>query len=393
MADYLLGDIVEFIGGGTPDKSKPEYWNGPIPWASVKDIKSSHLTQTQDFISEEGLKSSTSKLIPPGTVIIATRMAVGRAAINSKSMAINQDLKALKPKVKLEPKFLLHLMLANALILNSKATGATVKGIRLEHLKGLKVSIPPFEEQKRIAGILDAAEELKQKRQKSLELINELKQSIFIEMFGDPILNSKSWPLEKLKNLTSKIGSGATPRGGSKSYKDEGIPLIRSMNVQDGLFTSKGIAYIDDGQAKALNNAQVLGSDVLLNITGASVARVCITPKEYHGARVNQHVAIIRPTSHLNCLFLQFQLINPSFKSKLLSGAGGGATREAITKSDIENTTVIHPPIEEQNKFAQRITKISQFESDYSLSFKKLDELSASLEKKAFSGELSGATA
>jgi type I restriction enzyme, S subunit len=104
-----------------------------------------------------------------------------------------------------------------------------------------------------------------------------------------------SWPLAHLSDVTKKIGSGSTPRGGSESYNNHGIPLIRSMNIHDGEFLEDGIAYLNEQQAAALKHVTLNRGDVLLNITGASVARVCRLPDSFSGGRVNQHVSIIRP--------------------------------------------------------------------------------------------------
>ena len=105
---------------------------------------------------------------------------------------------------------------------------------------------------------------------------------------------ASEWPIVKLGDICDKIGSGATPRGGKDAYCSEGISLIRSQNVLDYAFSDDGLAYINDEQARKLNNVEVKSGDVLLNITGDSVARVCIVEDSYLPARVNQHVAIVR---------------------------------------------------------------------------------------------------
>ena len=92
----MLGDLVEIKGGGTPSRKTPEYWGGEIPWATVKDFKTFELSTTIEKITREGLTNSASNLIPAGSIIVPTRMAVGKAAINLVDMSINQDLKALK---------------------------------------------------------------------------------------------------------------------------------------------------------------------------------------------------------------------------------------------------------------------------------------------------------
>jgi type I restriction enzyme S subunit len=143
----------------------------------------------------------------------------------------------------------------------------------------------------------------------------------------------------KLKDITLKIGSGATPKGGESSYQKEGISLIRSQNVLDFQFSRKGLAYINQTQAKELNNVIVEENDILLNITGDSIARSCIVPDDILPARVNQHVAIIRSYVEVDSKYLFYYLQN--LKSYLLKICGVGGTRNALTKEVIENLDVV----------------------------------------------------
>jgi type I restriction enzyme S subunit len=202
MTEYVpLGDIVEIKGGGTPDKKVAAYWDGDIPWASVKDFKSGTLDQTVDRITTAGVAASATNIIPAGHIIVPTRMAVGKAAINTIDMAINQDLKALFPKAAIDTRYLYNVLLASSGTLVEQATGATVKGIKLDVLRSLKIPLPPLEEQKRIAGILDQADALCRLRTRALEKLNTLGQAIFQEMFGDPATEPDRWPTAPLRQL------------------------------------------------------------------------------------------------------------------------------------------------------------------------------------------------
>jgi len=161
------------------------------------------------------------------------------------------------------------------------------------------------------------------------------------------------WPSVPLGHITSKIGSGATPRGGRNSYKTEGVALIRSLNVYDLEFDTSGLAYIDEEQAAQLDNVAVQPGDVLLNITGASVARCALAPTALLPARVNQHVAILRPLiEFLDSRFLVYSLVAPRNKARLLAIAQGGATREALTKRTLEEFDIPLPPLPVQRKIA-----------------------------------------
>lgn len=165
---------------------------------------------------------------------------------------------------------------------------------------------------------------------------------------------SSEWPLKRLGDYCEKIGSGATPRGGKEAYLESGpVRLIRSQNIYNEGFSEPGLAYISHEQAAKLNNVSVHEGDVLLNITGDSVARVCQAPAQYIPARVNQHVAIIRPiSSEINPRYLHYFLASPGQQNLLLGLASIGATRSALTKGMIEDLQVLKPPIDVQTNIA-----------------------------------------
>jgi type I restriction enzyme S subunit len=179
-----------------------------------------------------------------------------------------------------------------------------------------------------------------------------------------------------LGKVCEKIGSGATPRGGSDVYLSQGeFSLIRSQNVYNDGFKPDGLAFITKKHAEELNNVEVKQNDILLNITGDSVARCCQVPAEFLPARVNQHVAIIRPDSNLiDSRFLRYFLINTTTQEYLLTIAGGGATRNALTKGMLESLEILAPPINEQHVIAEIL---SAFDNKIELNF----QINQTLEK------------
>ena len=178
------------------------------------------------------------------------------------------------------------------------------------------------------------------------------------------------WQTIQLGDVTTKVGSGSTPRGGETAYKPSGIPLIRSMNVHFDGFRRDGLAYLDDEQAAALRNVEVQAGDVLLNITGASIGRVTVAPSNLHGARVNQHVCIIRPDSRLDPSFLRWHLASPH-QQRLINSVESGATRQALTKEKILSFEIPLPPLAEQQLAVAEIEK----------QFSRLDEAVAGLKR------------
>lgn len=162
-----------------------------------------------------------------------------------------------------------------------------------------------------------------------------------------------------LGDICEKIGSGATPRGGKESYCESGISLIRSQNVLDWEFNPGGLAHISDVQADGLENVTVRDGDLLLNITGESVARICMVPSAVLPARTNQHVCILR----INPSIASPQYILAVLQAKktaLLQIASSGATRQALTKSDLERIPIALPSLLEQERQARVIGKINE---------------------------------
>lgn len=171
--------IASNIGGGTPSKQNPLYWNGAISWASVKDIQTDkYLTATLDSITEEGLKNSSSNLIPPGRLLIVTRMGLGKLAINNIPVAINQDLRAIEPNEALNLDFAYLLFKALKLV----GKGVTVKGVTVEEVHAMSIALPPLAEQHRIVGkvdeLMDLCDQLEQQQTNSLEAHKTLVETL-----------------------------------------------------------------------------------------------------------------------------------------------------------------------------------------------------------------------
>ena len=173
-----------------------------------------------------------------------------------------------------------------------------------------------------------------------------------------------------LADLCSKIGSGATPKGGKAAYFDKGISLIRSMNVFDYFFSYPELAHISQIQANALANVEIQQADVLFNITGVSVTRCCVVPDDVLPARVNQHVMIIRPYKGKNMsYYIMCTLCTSENKAKLLGIGQSGSTREAINKQELERFEIPVPSDEELERFGKIATKI------YALIFSNTNEI------------------
>lgn len=266
------------------------------------------------------------------------------------------------------------------------SVGSLSPTVNWKTLKDLEFDVPDIESQRKSAELLTAANELREAYEVLLSETDELVKSQFIEMFGDPLLNPKGLPEKKLEELTDKIGSGATPKGGNASYKDEGISLIRSMHVYNGYFDYDDLAHIDEEQARKLDNVTVNEGDVLLNITGASVARSCVVPADILPARVNQHVCIIRcKQDQVLPHYINRLLIGDTYQSFLWNMASAaGATRQALTKEQIQNLKIIVPPLEEQRAYMSFVEQSDKSKFEIKRSIDSVKELIKSLMQQDF---------
>lgn len=376
---------------------KVEYRSKGIPIIQSKNITSGYLDLDDvRYLDIDDYEKYKDKYNPnKGDILLCNIGTIGT------SLVLKQDSKFLiawnlfKLKIDTErfnPKYIKYYLDKLKLInyFDRLLTGGTVKFINKTKMGQIRIPICDIRRQDKIVSVLDKAQELIDKRKEQIEALDELVKSQFIEMFGDPVSNSKGWKKVICKDISLKIGSGATPSGGNSSYKEEGISLIRSMNVHNNKFVYKDLAFIDDEQAKKLKNVIIEENDILLNITGASVARCCIVPSEIIPARVNQHVSIVRTKQDIIIpVFLCYQFTNDTYQRMLWNIAtSGGATREAITKQQVENLEVIVPPIELQNKFADFVKQVDKLKFKMEKSLKKLEDNFNSLMQKAFKGEL-----
>lgn len=382
-----LKEIVTFKGGGTPSKKIPDYWSDGIPWATVKDFKELELTSTQDSISLKGLKNSSANLIPKGHVIIPTRMALGKAAINKIDLAINQDLKALIPKQKIHSEYLLYAILGLSSQIQKRGSGATVKGITLANLNTLKIPLPSIDNQIRIATLLNRVEALITARKDNLHLLDEFLKNTFLEMFGDP----NKFDIKTIKELACKekysLSSG--PFGSSltsKHYTNDGVIVLRGKNISSGKLDLSDVKYISDKKALELVRSEIKPGNVVIVAVGSSGTAYLI-PNNLPKAIMSQNFNKISPNEDIIPVYLEYA-INSEFVQRQFRRVltDGGRTFLALGK--IKDIKINVPPINLQNCFASIIGKVEIIKNHYQFNLTELQNLYGALSQKAFNGEL-----
>jgi type I restriction enzyme S subunit len=272
LASSLGEEVEAIVGGGTPSKDVPEYWGGEIPWASVKDLVGTRLNSTEDYITAKAVKESSTNLIPAGTLITPTRMALGRVAFFDCDVAINQDLKAIFPKRSLEKEFLFYWFQSNAETIEASGTGSTVKGIRLELLRGFGLALPPLPEQRKIAAILTTVDDKLDVIARQIKVTQTLKQGLMQTLFSRGVGTQDAtgrwlphsefkdselgeipveWQVVQLQTV-SEVIRGASPRPqGDPRYYGGDVPRLMGADVtRDGKWVTPKIDFLTEEGAK-----------------------------------------------------------------------------------------------------------------------------------------------
>jgi type I restriction enzyme, S subunit len=281
-------------------------------------------------------------------------------------------------------------------------TGISVYGLSKNNLKKIRIPLPPPKEQQEIASILSKVVELIQNTDQRIEETQRLKKGLMqrlltkgightkfenVHFYGKILSIPESWKVEELGTYTTKIGSGITPRGGSKVYLDEGIPLIRSQNVHfDGLKLDD-VAYISEKIDEEMRNSRTQVGDVLLNITGASVGRCTFIPPYLSRGNVNQHVCIIRPNSGINSIFLSIYL-SSNIGQNIIHRSYHGLSREGLTFSQIASFKLLLPTLEEQKKIAEMVNSVDSLIGTEIQNKQKVEYLRKGLMQQLLTGKI-----
>lgn len=388
-----LGDLVTIKGGGTPDKNNPAYWrDGTIPWATVKDFVSTEISSTIDRITSAGVANSATQVIPAGNLIVPTRMAVGKAAVNRIDLAINQDLKALIPRKNVDRDYLLRALIASGEKPERQAGGATVKGITLPVLRALEIPLPPLPEQKRIAAILDQADSLRRLRQRAIDRLSFLLRSTFLNLFGDPVTNPIGFPIRSLPEfyISQQEGTKCGPFG-SALKKDElvesGIPVWNMDNIDiSGKTVSPFRMWITEEKYKELQTYSVVDGDVLISRAG-TVGKMCVADSGGAASIISTNLIRVRfGPDLLPIYFVSLMTYCKGRVGRLKTGPDGAFTH--MNTGVLDKLKFPYPPLGLQRRFSAIVKSFEEQRARLLTHLAKLDALFASLQQRAFRGDL-----
>lgn len=384
-----LSDCCEVVGGATPKREVPEYWDSPdVPWVTPKDVSDlacPTLDDAPEYISEAGFKSCSTSMLPKGSVLVTSRAPIGNIAIAGRDLCTNQGFKSLIPGESVDGLYLYYCMKHSSQRLQALGNGATFKEVSKKIVEEFEIPLPPLPEQKRIAAILDKADSVRRKRQQAIQLADDFLRAVFLDMFGDPVTNPKGWEVDALEQLSTRVTKGESPKWQGFEYGSEGVRFITSENVLWGSLDER-MKYIPLEFHQKLKRSQVQEGDLLINLVGASVGRACLAELNGVPANINQAVSVTTlDHSRLLPEIALYQLLVPSMQRVLL-GNVVDAARANISLADIRDLQMLVPPTDVQLAFLKVLGKVKKYIAVNS-SFSGLN-LFESLSHNAFSGQL-----
>lgn len=361
-----LGEVVSIIGGGTPPKNNPAYYNGSIPWATVRDMNVEMITATDHSITQAGLTASSSKIIPAGEVVIASRVGLGKVCILGQDTAINQDLRGLVPRSRkaLDRRFLYYWYKSAASLVVDAGTGATVQGVTLPFLKALPIPLPPLEEQERIVAILDEAfEGLARARahaEANLQNARELFERYLADQFVSGGFGRKACPIGSL--ITLQRGFDIT----KKDQVEGQFPVVSSGGIK---------SYHSQAMAKA--------PGVVIGRKG-SIGSVYFIESDYWPHDTTLWVKDFKGNDA--------RLVYYLLRGIKLIELDTGAANPSLNRNLVHPIKVSWPTGDDQANVAAKIVSVEsrslELQDRYQTKLRSLDALRQSLLQKAFAGEL-----
>lgn len=356
--------------------------NGKVNWNSVPFCKPSEKEQ------------SRYKLAPGDIVFARTGATTGKSFLIDECPANSvfaSYLIRVRPSERLNPRFLYHYFQTDDYWkqIASRSSGTAQPGVNASKLANLRIPLPPLEEQRWIAEVLDRADALRQKRRIAIRKLDALLQSVFLDMFGDPIINPRGWRTVPLRSTATVFSDG--PFGSnlkSSHYQNDGVRVIRLNNIGIGKFVDKDKAFISEEHFASLPRNHCKPGDVVVATLGEPNLRAIVVPSWLNRALNKADCVLLRPDVTVADANYLVALLNTSSINQAASGLSLGQTRLRISMGRLSGLQIPLPPLEMQNKYSMFVENHRGLMAKYYKLSSGNDNLFDALQQRAFKGEL-----
>ena len=360
MMEYKkLGNICNIVSGGTPSRSKSQYWdNGNIPWIKIRDIKSKYIEDSEEFITIEGLNNSSAKHLTKGTVLYTIFATLGEVGILKIDACANQAIAGLtvKDETKILPEYLYYYLKSKKNIVNKLGRGVAQNNINLSMLKEFEIEVIDIVKQNNIIKTLNYVDDIIKFKSLELKQLDELVKARFVELFGDPATNEYNWPMLNLENVSSIITYGLTVR---PTYVNKGIDLISARELHKGFIEYEVAPKISFNDFQSLSDkGKPLKNDILFSKTG-SIGHCALVDTDKMFAITQNAARLGLIIEKVNPVWLLYYLRMNYIQDWCKRHAKGNAVKDLQLK-DIKAIPLFECPLELQNQFADFVKEVDK---------------------------------
>ena len=380
-----LGDVAEIIGGGTPSTSNNEFWNGNIPWLTPRDLtgySKVYISHGERFITESGLKNSSAKLMPKGTVLLTSRAPIGYVVIAENGICTNQGFKSLVPNFEiLNSEFLYYWLKSNTDYLQQLGTGTTFAEISGSVVKNIDISLPPLEEQKAIAEVLSSLDDKIDLLHRQNQTLESLAQTIFRQWFIEEA--KEEWEEVLITDLFEvRDGTHDSPK-----QKEFGKKLLTSKHILKNKLDFESSYFISEEDFEKINQRSVVEQgDILFSMIGTIGLTYLEQSNEIDYAIKN--IGLFKTSQNKKFMYFVYLWLNSSFGVEFIHENRSGSTQEYISLGSLRNIIFNLPNYKIIDLFNEKMEPIFEKINTNMKQIKSLENLRDTLLPKLFSGEV-----
>lgn len=365
-----IGESCSVVSGGTPSRSKNEYWeNGNIPWIKIGNIKSKYVNEYDELITEQGLNNSSAKLLKKGTILYTIFATLGEVAILDIEACTNQAIAGINitnPRITTD--YLYYYLKSKKDYVNNIGRGVAQNNINLTTLKNFEIPLIDVDKQLNIVEILEKVERMICLKEKEIDDLDLLIKARFIEMFGDPVADTKNWGQTLLKEHLESIKYGtSTP----PIFTDDGYAFIRATNIKNGKIVANDMKYIPQEEADRLEKCKLSGGEIIIVRSGVNAGDTCVVTDEYIGQYAGYDMILVL-SSDLHPVFFN-TLINTEYMDKVVKPLTRRAAQPHLNSEQTQRLPIIEVPFELQKQFADFVQQVDKSRFDIKKSITELE--------------------
>ena len=377
-------ELTTVVTGGTPSTEKREYWdNGSIPWLQSGCCQNCEVNSAGKYITQEGYDNSSTRMMPADTVMIAlTGATAGKVGYLNFAACGNQSITGILPCGALNQRYLFYYLISQRHKILADCVGGAQAHISQGYVKNIKVPVLSLVEQEQVVEVLTQLNNIISMRRKEIGLLDTLVKSRFVELFGDPVINSRGWKKALIGDdcfVTKLAGFEYTQY---INYEDSGdVVMVKAQNVKNGKLNRKELSFVSNEVSDSLPRSQLAPGDVVMTYVGANIGDVAIIDNEYK-YHLAPNVAKIRPDSErYNSIYFMYMLM---LLNAYIVKNSADTAKAALGMERIRKLNVFVPPMELQNQFADFVTSIDKSKSKIQKSLEETQLLFDSLMQKYF---------